>query len=142
MVWIGNPPILSRTLKASCQLQSTAVPPQADSTMCNHSIYLHEYSLCKKRVLNHFVKIDESLVFQTESFTLSELEVGCQTTHQSTERVSASSRKLTRPDVAQQECPCRKRPGSVRGKTSPIFPSFSSKLSRTALTYSLGPGFG
>lgn len=52
------------------------------------------------------------------------------------------SRKLTRPNVAQQECPCRKKPGSVRGKTSPIFPSFASKLSRTALTYSLGPGFG
>lgn len=57
-------------------------------------------------------------------------------------RVSASPRKLTRSNVAQQECPCRKRPGSVRGKTSPIFPSFASKLSRTALTYSLGPGFG
>lgn len=56
--------------------------------------------------------------------------------------ISASSRKLTRPDVAQQECPCRKRTGSVKGKTSPIFPSFASKLSWTALTYSLGPGFG
>lgn len=73
------------------------------------------------------MKIDESLVFQTGSFMLSELEVGCQTIHPSMERVSASSRKLTRPDVAQQECPCRKRPGSMRGKTSPIFPSFASK---------------
>lgn len=63
VVWMEEPPILSRTLKASCQLQSTAVPPQADSTMCNLSIYLHEYSLCKERLLNHFAKMNELLMF-------------------------------------------------------------------------------
>lgn len=35
-----------------------------------------------------------------------------------------------------------KRPGSVRGKTSLIFPFFASKLSWAALTYSWGPWFG
>lgn len=30
----------------------------------------------------------------------------------------------------------------MRGKTSPLFPSFLSSLSRTALTYSRGPEFG
>lgn len=63
--------------------------------------------------------------------------MGCQGTHQSIERDSPSPRKVTRP-----EGPCCKRPGSMKGKTTPIFPFFVSKLRQTALTYSLGPRFG
>lgn len=66
----------------------------------NHSIHLHIHYESKKA-------LNQKVVFLRY---LSSRSVG----------VSDPSTKLTRTDVAQQECRCRKRPGNVMGKTSPI----------------------
>lgn len=53
---------------------------------------------------------------------VSELELGCQATHQSTKR--AASTKLTRLDDAQQECPCCKKAWQSEGENKPYFSIF------------------
>lgn len=68
------------------------------------------------------MEIDEPLAFQTgfPFFFFFSSVIWAAGGGLSTERASAYT-KLTRPDVVQQECPCRKRPGNARGNKQALF---------------------